>query len=61
MAALFWYLLLTGPFGAVSAGVLFVRGELHGVALSVVMAVCGIVPQVILLYSGYLFKRETGK
>lgn len=55
------YLLLVG-LGSISATIAFFSfGELYGNTLNIVIAVCGIAPQLLLLYTGYLFKRETGK
>jgi hypothetical protein len=58
---LYYYTLVVG-LGSVAAGAcLFIFGELYGVALNIVIAICGIPPQLVLLYTGYLFKKETVK
>ncbi len=42
-------------------GAVFVLGELSGQSLNVVLALVGSQPVILLLYTGYLFKRDTGK
>jgi hypothetical protein len=58
---LYYYTLVVGLGSIPAASFLFILGELNGVALSLVIAICGIPPQMVLLYTGYLFKKETGK
>lgn len=43
------------------AGVIIVLGELSGSALSAALAVCATPPMLLLLYSGYSFKKETSR
>lgn len=58
---LYYYMLVLGLGSILALASLFVLGGLHGIALSLVIAICGIPPQLVLLYTGYLFKRETSK
>jgi hypothetical protein len=40
---------------------IMVRGELSGSALGAALAVCALPPMLLLMYSGYSFKKETGR
>jgi hypothetical protein len=58
---LYRYALMVGAGGFAATVALFVLGGLHGTALNIVTAVCGVPPQILLLYTGYSFKRETSR
>lgn len=55
------YMFVLGPTTIGACAAIFVIGELHGTALFVVIAACGVLPQPLLLYTGYSFKKETSK
>ncbi len=62
MKWLYRYLfLIGGPTTGLAILASFMVGELQGNALYTVIAVCGITPQILLLYTGYSFKKETSK
>jgi hypothetical protein len=58
---LYYYTLAVGLGSIPGVCLLFIFGELNGAALSLLIAICGVPPQLVLLYTGYLFKKETGK
>lgn len=61
MRWLYYYTLAVGLGSVAAVGAVFWLGELYGGPLAVVTAACGTVPQLVLLYTGYSFKKETGK
>lgn len=58
---LFWYLTVGSVASVGSTAALYLIGELHGTVFALIDIAGGITPQVILLYSGYLFKKETSR
>jgi hypothetical protein len=63
-ASMKWLFLFTisaylGPLVYVTT--IMVRGELSGSALGAALAVCALPPMLLLMYSGYSFKKETGR
>lgn len=61
MTWLYRYMLLVGLGAILASAFLVAFGELRGTALMLVTAVCGTPPQLLLLYTGYSFKKETGQ
>ncbi len=61
MRWLYYYTLVVGLGSVVAVGAVFWLGELYGGPLALVTAACGTAPQLVLLYTGYSFKKETGK
>jgi hypothetical protein len=61
MRWLYYYTLVVGLGSVVAVGAVFWLGELYGGPLALVTAGCGIIPQLVLLYTGYSFKKETGR
>jgi hypothetical protein len=57
------YIFCMGAFVAplAFAGFIIVRGELYGAALSAALGICAMPPLLLLLHSGYTFKRETSR
>jgi hypothetical protein len=58
---LYYYTLVVGLGSILSGGVMYASGELYGERLAAVIALCGIAPQLVLLYAAYSFKKETSK
>jgi hypothetical protein len=61
MTWMYRYLLLCFLGSLIATILLPAWGELRGQALNIIIAIGGIGPQLLLLYTGYLFKRETGR
>lgn len=61
MKWLYAYLLMVSIGSIPSTIALYWIGELYGSTLYTVIALCGIGPQLLLLYTGYSFKKETSK
>jgi hypothetical protein len=61
--SLYWlhiYLLLCSVTGVACVGCLLLLGEVQGPAMNWLITLGGVPPQILLLYTGYLFKKETG-
>jgi hypothetical protein len=58
---LYYYTLVVGLGSILSGSVMYASGELYGERLAAVIALCGIAPQLVLLYAAYSFKKETSK
>jgi hypothetical protein len=61
MKWLYYYTLVVGLGSIAAVGAVYWLGELYGGPLAIVTAVCGVTPQLVLLYTGYSFKKETSK
>lgn len=61
MTWLYYYTLAVGLGSVLAGGALFWLGGLYGERLAAVIAICGLPPQLVLLYAAYSFKKETSK
>ncbi|HKU18838.1 MAG TPA: hypothetical protein VJP80_06220 [Candidatus Saccharimonadales bacterium] len=59
MQWLYWYFASSLPAVVGVCVLIAVRGTLKGNALNITEVALGILPQILLLYTGYLFKKET--
>ena len=56
------YYMLAVSIGAFFGSVVYhLEGQLYGTRLALTVILCGILPQTVLLYASYLFKKETSR